>query len=150
MRWWLRPLFSILVWLALFASQMPTPAWSCSMTGRVGDETAICRGMPPGLICCSKSDKPCCKPLPFPPLPFNSDDRRSHNILVAVRAFNLAADSVKTVDFGQQALSLVTPPAISVVTPVATRSYFSTAPPFLTLHRPASLASRAPPIALLS
>jgi hypothetical protein len=106
--------------------------------------------MPPGVICCSKSDKPCCKPLPFPPLPFNSDDRRSHNILVAVRAFNLAADSAKTVDFGQQALFLVALPAISVVTPVATQPYLSATPPFLTLHRPASLASRAPPVALLS
>ena len=150
MRWCSRPLFLILAWLALIASQMPTPAWSCSVTGRVGDETAICRGLPPGMKCCTKSSKPCCQPLSFPPLPFNSDDSRSHNILAPIRAVEITIHADKKTSSGEHFSTLATPAANFLFKPARTVSHFATAPPFLTLHRPASLAPRAPPVALLS
>ena len=150
MRWRLRSGFSILAWLALFVLQMPTPAWSCSMTGRVGDQTAICRGMPPGVTCCSRSGKPCCQPLSFPPLPYNSDDSRSQNIIALVHITETKTDTGKAARVSDQSFISAPLPVCRIISAVRINSLFSTAPPFLTLHRPASIASRAPPLSLLS
>lgn len=145
-----RSLWVFLSLAALFVSVLPAPAWACPVTGRMGDSKLVCRA--PGnlraLKCCgqcAKAGGKCCKPISLPPLLNNEDDPRDHNlkiastspldppVLIGLSAF-VAVNALPSIF---QTLSLV---------PIPTAS----PPPLFSNLLSAPLASRAPPVSLLS
>ena len=61
MRMWPRSTLAVLALVALLAALMPSPAWSCPATGRVGSASFVCEGMEQP---CAGS--PCCRPVSVP------------------------------------------------------------------------------------
>lgn len=104
MQKWRSPVLTILAVLALFASALPSLAWACPMTGRIGTLATVCNSSSLNaaqpMRCCShgqaKCMKSCCKPIPQPP----ENDGKS-------------STSPPQLD---RANSLLTPPAVSFQT----------------------------------
>lgn len=146
MKRWRKPIWAWLTLWALIALQAPSPLWACPMTGRIGEASHICR-MPAGRSCCKQHNGSCCKFLPFPLLPQNSDDDRQQNVLAPVAPEKFSGAPVVYFEISflpAQSAPLYAAPAMPEIFPQAA------SPPFLTLHRPAPLAPRAPPVSLLS
>jgi hypothetical protein len=137
--------------LALFASACPAPAWACPVTGRVGDAALVCQGKTPGARCpahCAHAGGKCCKSLPLPPLPNGNPDEARDGGLLKVTPFYSAALirlSAPSVSIGPDIAPL--PEWPRVLAPLIEAPRFTASPPpFIALHRPASLAGRAPPV----
>ena len=143
--------------LALMASALPSFAWACPVSGRIGSDTTVCKGMMPASVApsdatlqpCAHMGGKCCKPVSLPPLQNQSPDDEKH----PVTSFAPVSDAGAALAF-----LLAHPPTveIAVVLPAEPRAVtppqvwlarLNNSPPsFLSQHRPASLAGRAPPI----
>lgn len=154
MKKWLRSSTVMIALLALMASALPSSAWACLMSGRIGSAATVCKGMMPASVAPGDATSPpcahmggrCCKPVSLPPLSNQSSDDEKH----PVTAFALAASAALTflpAYLPTVEIAVVLPPAPRAVTPpqewLARRN--NSPPSFLSQHRPASLAGRAPP-----
>lgn len=150
MKRWLSPAYQWLAFWAIVALQMPSPSWACPLTGRIGATAAICRDMPPGDPCSAHKSGSCCKFLPFPVLPQNSDDERQQNVLAPASSTALISQApIGATSTAFCSLAVFRAPENNIS--ARPRIFLhATSPPFLILHRPAPLAPRAPPVALLS
>lgn len=63
MKKWRSTYPAIVALLALLASGLPSPAWSCPITKRVGDAAFVCQGMAQQ---CARATSACCKQVPVP------------------------------------------------------------------------------------
>lgn len=74
MQKWRSPFLTMIAVVALFASTLPSLAWACPMTGRIGALATVCnsysRTTAAPMRCCShgqaKCMMSCCKPIPQP------------------------------------------------------------------------------------
>jgi hypothetical protein len=150
---WRSPLWIAIAFIALFAMALPSLAWACPMTGRVGDTAMICdhaatdvdssdtASTPP---CCQHpADGKCCKPVPQLP---SNDSRKDTSLTVAKVA---ASDSLsllaKYIDAGHSVAVFPAPP-LAVAPPhglVFERTV--SALPLFAKHTPPVSAGRAPP-----
>lgn len=154
MKKWFRPSIAMMALLALMASALPSSAWACLMSGRIGSAATVCKGTMPASVAPSDATSPpcahlggrCCKPVSLPPLPGQSSNDEKHPVTALAPAANTALAFLPahppTVE-----IAVVLPAAPRAVTPpqewLARRN--NSPPSLISQHRPASLAGRAPP-----
>ena len=155
MKKWLRPSMVLMALLALMASGLPSSAWACPMSGRVGSAATVCKGMMPASASpsdaapqpCAHAGGKCCQPVSLPPLPGQSDDEQHPATPFIAPATNAGAASAflaqpPTVDIA----ALLPAVPLRLSPPQTWLARFTNSPPPLRLqHRPASIAGRAPP-----
>ena len=153
MKKWRSPSLVVIALLALFVSTLPSLAWSCPVTGRIGNAATVCKGMTPPTAAataqpCARPGSKCCHQVPLPTLPNNSDDNQK--VTSAVFSTNGMSDLVSLLaDHGKVGhIAAVLPTSPSVVPPPLDQVFLKNNPPpsFLLQHRPAAVSGRAPPL----
>ncbi|MDQ3812448.1 MAG: hypothetical protein M3347_00695 [Armatimonadota bacterium] len=138
--------------VALLAAVMPSLAWACPMTGRIGDAAIVCHCAKAAATlattpACAESHGKCCKQLPVPSSDTNQDSRE--NILAfrsQLATVSLSPQLTKIAQAGPIPLALPSPPPSLV--PVRGLIFDrNLSPPHLAgQHAPPTHAGRAPPV----
>jgi hypothetical protein len=151
MRKWRSPLWIAVAFIAVFAMALPSLAWACPMTGRVGDTALICDhaandATSSTLPCCQHpADGKCCHPVPQLP---NNDSRKDTALGTAKAS---AGDSFSLSQLAkyigaEYTVAVFPAPALVVAPPhglVFERSL--SALPLFAKHTPPVSPGRAPP-----
>lgn len=148
MQKWRRRSLALAALLALLASLVPTPAWSCPATGRVGSAAFVCEGM---ARPCAFAHSSCCRPVTLPTGIFDAQGRPDQPLALAPAARPLRIEAASAKDSPTEkslglAVVLGAQPMLGLGCACGCAGAVASFS-FRSRHGPSACSGRAPPLA---